>query len=426
MKNILQGSLVILLLFISNSISAQFAIGTKTPDPSSVLDIFSTTRGVLLPRLTAEEKGLIVLPAKGLMIYNSSTNDVELNTGTAELPSWTGTKTSTYASHAIESISEGSVISVTSTDDILVPGMTLSPLPGTYMLLFNAQMVKTGIVFTSDQGVTDVNALYSELINQAATDTHGLVFGTPTGEVLPPGIYNVTGAASIAGTLKLDGNGDPNAFFIIRSSGAFTTGVGAIVELINGTTANNVFWVSEGAMSTGAGTIMKGTLVSHANAVSLGADTNLEGRMFTTGGAVSMGASCFLAAPAGASAVSLGVLSTFIMFTASGSISGCSGCGINGDVGTAVGAATLFENINGTVYGAGTTSTPIAAIITYTIYLEGSMVPNSSRTFTSPNSNVSLQSMVTVAAGESVEIRWKVDNDEALISNRVLSLIRSN
>ena len=421
MKNYLPFYVMTLVILVSTNTFAQVGVGTDSPDPSSILDLYSKTRGLLMPRLTAAERDLIDHPANGLMIYNTTSNDGELNIGTPEVPIWAGMKP--FPRNEIESVTEGGMSSTTSTEDIIVPGMTLSPLPGTYLLLFNGQMSSIGTTFSSDQGLIDVNAVYNELINLPADDSHGLVFGT--GEILTPGIYDVTGAASIGGTLTLDGAGNPNSVFIIRSSGAFTTGAGAIVELINGATANNVFWISEGAMSTAAGTIMKGTLVSHANAVSLGANTNLEGRMFTTAGSVTMGASSYLAAPSGASFINLGVLSTFVMFSGSGAISGCSGCGIIGDVGTAAGAATSFDSIDGTVYLAGTTSTPIATTITYTIFLDGSEVANSVRTFSSPSSNVTLQALVAVATGEAVEIRWKVNDNEAIIGNRTLSLIRS-
>jgi hypothetical protein len=48
---------------------AQVGIGTTTPDASSALDITSTTKGLLIPRMTAAERDVIPLPAQGLMIF---------------------------------------------------------------------------------------------------------------------------------------------------------------------------------------------------------------------------------------------------------------------------------------------------------------------------------------------------------------------
>jgi microcystin-dependent protein len=103
----------------------QIGIGTNTPDPASILDISSTTRGLLIPRLsatqlttlagmlTAAETGMLVTDASTgkLTIWNgqtwsdpanagalsplqiSSTNQLSLNPGTAtgDLITWDGT-----------------------------------------------------------------------------------------------------------------------------------------------------------------------------------------------------------------------------------------------------------------------------------------------------------------------------------------------
>ena len=50
---------------------AQVGIGTTTPDASSALDITSTTKGLLIPRMTAAERDAISSPATGLMIYQT-------------------------------------------------------------------------------------------------------------------------------------------------------------------------------------------------------------------------------------------------------------------------------------------------------------------------------------------------------------------
>ena len=44
-----------------------------TPDPSSLLEVRSTTKGVLIPRMNNVDMGLIAAPVQGLMIYNTDT-----------------------------------------------------------------------------------------------------------------------------------------------------------------------------------------------------------------------------------------------------------------------------------------------------------------------------------------------------------------
>lgn len=46
-------------------------INTTTPHASAALDVVSTTQGMLVPRMTASQRGLISSPATGLMVYQS-------------------------------------------------------------------------------------------------------------------------------------------------------------------------------------------------------------------------------------------------------------------------------------------------------------------------------------------------------------------
>jgi uncharacterized protein (TIGR02145 family) len=69
------------LLFI-NEINGQVGIGTTTPNASAQLDVNSTTKGFLPPRMTSVQRDSITSPAAGLVIFNTTTNHLELNTGT--------------------------------------------------------------------------------------------------------------------------------------------------------------------------------------------------------------------------------------------------------------------------------------------------------------------------------------------------------
>lgn len=76
---------------------AQVGIGTTNPDPSSILDIRTTDKGLLIPRLTTAQRNAISNPANGLMIYNTDMNAFQFNS-TSGTPQWevlTATSTST-------------------------------------------------------------------------------------------------------------------------------------------------------------------------------------------------------------------------------------------------------------------------------------------------------------------------------------------
>jgi hypothetical protein len=47
-------------------------IGTDAPDSSSLIDVNSTTKGILAPRMTKKQRDLIVSPALGLLIYQTN------------------------------------------------------------------------------------------------------------------------------------------------------------------------------------------------------------------------------------------------------------------------------------------------------------------------------------------------------------------
>jgi hypothetical protein len=65
-------TLTVLAIAFSNSVFSQVGIGTINPHASAELDVTSTSKGFLPPRLTTEQRNLISGPASGLTIYNTS------------------------------------------------------------------------------------------------------------------------------------------------------------------------------------------------------------------------------------------------------------------------------------------------------------------------------------------------------------------
>ena len=58
--------IIFLFLIISSFVYSQ--------DPSSIMDIESTEKGLLPPRMTSVQRDAILNPAEGLMIYNTTTH----------------------------------------------------------------------------------------------------------------------------------------------------------------------------------------------------------------------------------------------------------------------------------------------------------------------------------------------------------------
>jgi hypothetical protein len=70
------------------NIFGQVGIGTSNPHQSSKLDISSSTRGFLPPRMSIAQRDNIANPATGLVIYNTSTHCLEWNNGDPNAPDW--------------------------------------------------------------------------------------------------------------------------------------------------------------------------------------------------------------------------------------------------------------------------------------------------------------------------------------------------
>lgn len=58
------------ILFLNHT-HAHTGIGISTPNASAKLDVSSTNKGFLPPRMTATERGNIQSPAAGLMVYQT-------------------------------------------------------------------------------------------------------------------------------------------------------------------------------------------------------------------------------------------------------------------------------------------------------------------------------------------------------------------
>lgn len=104
MKKNLILSLVLMLSTLSFS---QVGIGTTTPNSSSILDLTSTKKGFLPPRMTTVQRDSIVSSVAGLMIYDIDNKKFEWYDGTI----WVG----------VEAESNKSTSTTLGTSDVLYP-----------------------------------------------------------------------------------------------------------------------------------------------------------------------------------------------------------------------------------------------------------------------------------------------------------------
>ncbi len=73
---------LLILLSTTTFTYAQIGIGTSSPDASAKLEISSSTKGFLPPRMTTAQRNAITSPpAEGLMIWNTTNNQLEIYNG---------------------------------------------------------------------------------------------------------------------------------------------------------------------------------------------------------------------------------------------------------------------------------------------------------------------------------------------------------
>lgn len=440
---------VFLYLFLVTGImNGQNGLGTIAPHPSSILDLSSTSKGLLLPRMSTEQRDLILNPAKGLVIFNTTKNVLECNFGSKVEVNWSSLLEIATTHNEYDSINGIGDVTTDSIDDDLVPEMILSPSEGSYSVTFESQFntskvdstfVVTTPSFSTPQGVIALQNIYNQLYSKPVTNTtHGAIFGN--GETLTPGVYSMPAAVALLQTLTLDGQNNPDSVFVFRIAAAFNIAAGSSILLVNGAKACNVFWVIEAAIVIGANSNIKGMFLSHGAAVGIGANCVIEGRLFSTAAAITTAAD-IIAMPTDCNAIDLGVLSTFVMFTSIGAITNTAIVTINGDIGANLGAISGFEiaTLNGTIYTSLTPVTEINPVVTivsvnnnnkvratFGIYQNGVLIPSSTKVLISSANaaNISLQAIATIQNGEPIEVRWKTGSDKITMGNRSLTLIK--
>jgi len=72
--------------------SGKSIFGGTTGDNSAIVEMVSTNAGLLIPRMTTTQRTAISTPAKGLIVYDTTLNDIFVNIGSGAVPSWIGLK----------------------------------------------------------------------------------------------------------------------------------------------------------------------------------------------------------------------------------------------------------------------------------------------------------------------------------------------
>lgn len=99
--------LLLLFLVISSGLFAQTGIGTTTPNSSAKLDVYSTNKGFLPPRVTltsTTDASTIVSPAEGLLVYNLGSVGLQAGYYYWNGANWATIATATSAGNGVTSM----------------------------------------------------------------------------------------------------------------------------------------------------------------------------------------------------------------------------------------------------------------------------------------------------------------------------------
>jgi len=147
----------------------------------------------------------------------------------------------------------------------------------------------TGQIHVADavsaQAATDVIATYDMLFALTCDSVIGTTLGS--GQTLKPFIYCMGAISVLNGNLTLDGQGNPDAIFIFKIDGAFSTSKHSNVILINSASLCNVYWQVNGTFDQGDSSVFRGTLIANG-AISLLEGSSLIGRGLSKAGAIAL------------------------------------------------------------------------------------------------------------------------------------------
>ena len=180
-----------ILSFVLISGFAQTGIGTTTPNASAKLDVNSTDKGFLLPRvaLTANNIFLPIVgtssQATGLLIYNTATAGTAPNNVVPGYYYWNGTMwiqisggliidNSKSAGFTLASTDNNKVFLITSTTDITIT------VPNTLPVGFSCQIIQGGAGLITLLGSSVTLNSSNGLKTRATNSVIGLVMNTAT------------------------------------------------------------------------------------------------------------------------------------------------------------------------------------------------------------------------------------------------------
>lgn len=253
------------LIFRTNNIevarftsASRFGIGTPAPNVSALVEMASTTGGLLIPRMTTAQRTAIATPANGLLVYDLTINCLFFyNAALAAwqslcappLPPGSNDVSGTYPTLTVVGLQTTPVAAVTPTNGQILQfnGTSWTPTNGTFWnLLGNAGTTPA----TNFLGTTDNVALVfrTNNIEQARFENSGLfhnmqgVFVNTMGSDGQGANTSAGGGASLF--WRLNNGGYVGSFY---NQSVLANADGLMVKIAGNAASNTIFDASTGA-----------------------------------------------------------------------------------------------------------------------------------------------------------------------------------
>jgi len=265
MKKIIYTAAFLFTGYIAN---AQVGIGTITPETTSMLDITSTTKGFLMPRMTTGQRTAITSPAAGLQVFDITTNSVWYYNDAVwvnQLPDLRAIGTAATASHITQDAGFGGTGTNAGTNGQNI-GIGYHSLNAITSGFWNVATGYTALL-SNTSGLSNI-AQGFEALKANTSGSNNIAIGTQTLT------SNTTTSSSIAiggGALNL-------------STGAQNTAIGhQALNIINSGTQNTAIGYRSGVnITSGTGNIAIGAATSLATATGSN-QLNIGNAIFGTG-----------------------------------------------------------------------------------------------------------------------------------------------
>lgn len=184
MKKIIKSVFVFTTILLSTQLTHSqnnIGINTASPDASAALDITSSDKGILIPRMTSAQKAAIVSPATALMVYQTDgTKGFYYNSGTTTLPVWSAMTNSNSSGPTLQLYvvkTTGQTTAISSSSAAVIPDAIPFQSTNTGTLTNNNTYNATTSVFTVGSTGAGFYSIEVRLISTVINCTPMLDFG---------------------------------------------------------------------------------------------------------------------------------------------------------------------------------------------------------------------------------------------------------